>query len=154
MIRNLPFVMILLILSKRKMFELFYASARSTTSAILWIYFFISAYFAQIFRACVYFSLHKSRLPWRGHRSLNVLIRVCRYLFRSGNAEHPSDRFYNTTVEVLSDLSPLLDRNSNDVTEDGYVIIGKKWNSAFVLYNVIDLKTRIKMYDVNEIRYE
>ncbi|XP_032665148.1 alpha-1,3-mannosyl-glycoprotein 4-beta-N-acetylglucosaminyltransferase B isoform X3 [Odontomachus brunneus] len=52
-------------------------------------------------------------------------IFIKKYLFRSGNAEHPSDRFYNTTVEVLSDLSLLLDRNSNDVTEDGYVIIGK-----------------------------
>lgn len=52
-------------------------------------------------------------------------IFIKKYLFRSGNPEHPSDRFYNTTVEVLSEMSPLLDRNSNDVTEDGYIIIGK-----------------------------
>lgn len=58
-----------------------------------------------------------------------------RYLFRSGNPEHPSDRFYNTTVEVLSEMSPLLDRNSNDVTEDAYVIIGNKKN--YISYNLI-----------------
>lgn len=55
-----------------------------------------------------------------------------RYLFRSGNPEHPSDRFYNTTVEVLSEMSPLLDRNSNDVTEDGYIIIGNK-NCTYII---------------------
>lgn len=47
-----------------------------------------------------------------------------RYLFRSGNPEHPSDRFYNTTVEVFSELSTSLNRNSNDITEDGYIVIG------------------------------
>lgn len=52
-------------------------------------------------------------------------IFIRRYLFRSGNAEHPSDRFYNTTVEVFPQKPTSLDRNSNDVTEDGYVIIGK-----------------------------
>lgn len=62
---------------------------------------------------------------------------IFRYLFRSGNPEHPSDRFYNTTVEVLSEMSPLLDRNSNDVTEDGYIIIGNKEFSIPVSYNLI-----------------
>lgn len=85
----------------------------------------------------------------QGHKNFNTVVCVCRYLFRSGNAEHPSDRFYNTTVEVLSDLSPLLNRNSNDVTEDGYVIVGKKYNSTFVLYNVIHLRAGIKN-DIND----
>lgn len=55
---------------------------------------------------------------------LHILqVFVCfRYLFRSGNAEHPSDKFYNTTVEVLP-TNPIL--NAHNVTNDGYVIIGK-----------------------------
>ncbi|XP_043289885.1 alpha-1,3-mannosyl-glycoprotein 4-beta-N-acetylglucosaminyltransferase B [Venturia canescens] len=52
-------------------------------------------------------------------------IFIKKYLFRSGNVEHPSDKFYNTTIEVLTESSSTLNRNSNDVTEDGYVIIGK-----------------------------
>lgn len=52
-------------------------------------------------------------------------IFIKRYLFRSGNPEHPSDRFYNTTVEVLTETSVSLNRNSNDITEDGYIIVGK-----------------------------
>nr|XP_033195142.1 alpha-1,3-mannosyl-glycoprotein 4-beta-N-acetylglucosaminyltransferase B isoform X1 [Bombus vancouverensis nearcticus]XP_033195143.1 alpha-1,3-mannosyl-glycoprotein 4-beta-N-acetylglucosaminyltransferase B isoform X1 [Bombus vancouverensis nearcticus]XP_033195144.1 alpha-1,3-mannosyl-glycoprotein 4-beta-N-acetylglucosaminyltransferase B isoform X1 [Bombus vancouverensis nearcticus] len=52
-------------------------------------------------------------------------IFIKRYLFRSGNPEHPSDRFYNTTVEVFTKISASMNRNSNDITEDGYVIIGK-----------------------------
>lgn len=45
-----------------------------------------------------------------------------RYHFKSGNAEHPSDKFYNTTVEVLPE-NPL--QNTHNVTSDGYVVIGK-----------------------------
>lgn len=45
-----------------------------------------------------------------------------RYLFRSGNAEHPSDKFYNTTVELLP-VNPLY--NTHNITNDGYVVIGK-----------------------------
>ncbi|XP_071878766.1 alpha-1,3-mannosyl-glycoprotein 4-beta-N-acetylglucosaminyltransferase a isoform X1 [Bombus fervidus] len=52
-------------------------------------------------------------------------IFIKRYLFRSGNPEHPSDKFYNTTVEVFTKISASMNRNSNDITEDGYVIIGK-----------------------------
>lgn len=47
-----------------------------------------------------------------------------RYLFRSGNPEHPLDQFYNTTVQVLPVNSKAIDRNRNDVTEDGYLVIG------------------------------
>lgn len=49
-----------------------------------------------------------------------------RYLFRSGNAEHPSDRLYNTTVEILPESLP---ENSPiwstyNSTADGFLIIG------------------------------
>ncbi|XP_069670865.1 alpha-1,3-mannosyl-glycoprotein 4-beta-N-acetylglucosaminyltransferase A isoform X1 [Periplaneta americana] len=53
-----------------------------------------------------------------------VLIK--HYLFRSGNAEHPSDRFYNTSVEVLPESSHTsLSRVDYNATSDGYVIVGK-----------------------------
>lgn len=55
---------------------------------------------------------------------------VLRYLFRSGNPEHPGDRFYNTTVEVLPSQSGAVLENSSPVTgftraEDGFYIINK-----------------------------
>jgi alpha-1,3-mannosylglycoprotein beta-1,4-N-acetylglucosaminyltransferase A/B len=47
------------------------------------------------------------------------------YLFRSGNAEHPSDRFYNTSVEVLPESSHTsLSKIDYNATSDGYIIIG------------------------------
>jgi alpha-1,3-mannosylglycoprotein beta-1,4-N-acetylglucosaminyltransferase A/B len=51
---------------------------------------------------------------------------VSRYLFRSGNHEHPSDKFYNTTVEVLPDQ---LNEESvvwqqYNTTTDGFLIVG------------------------------
>ncbi|XP_055916240.1 alpha-1,3-mannosyl-glycoprotein 4-beta-N-acetylglucosaminyltransferase B [Eupeodes corollae] len=53
-------------------------------------------------------------------------ISLKRYLFRSGNSEHPSDRFYNTTVEVLPDslteTSPIW--STYNSTADGYLIVG------------------------------
>ncbi|XP_046468429.1 alpha-1,3-mannosyl-glycoprotein 4-beta-N-acetylglucosaminyltransferase B [Neodiprion pinetum] len=52
-------------------------------------------------------------------------IFIKKYLFRSGNAEHPLDRFYNTTVEVLPADFVSINRSANNVTEDGYIIIGK-----------------------------
>ncbi|XP_051172269.1 alpha-1,3-mannosyl-glycoprotein 4-beta-N-acetylglucosaminyltransferase B [Leptopilina boulardi] len=52
-------------------------------------------------------------------------IFIKKYLFRSGNAEHPLDKFYNTTVEILPKSMITLNRNYNNVTEDGYIIIGK-----------------------------
>lgn len=51
-------------------------------------------------------------------------IFIKKYLFRSGNVEHPSDRFYNTTVEALPVGTSSINRNANNVTEDGYVVIG------------------------------
>lgn len=57
---------------------------------------------------------------------LFLLFIVCRYLFRSGNTEHPSDRLYNTTIEVLPESLP---ENSPiwstyNSTADGFLIIG------------------------------
>ena len=47
-----------------------------------------------------------------------------RFFFRSGNAEHPSDKFYNTTVEVLPAEANQYG-NSLNVTSDGYIVVGK-----------------------------
>lgn len=53
-------------------------------------------------------------------------ILIKRYLFRSGNAEHPSDRFYNTSVEVLPESSQTtLSRSDYNSTSDGYIIVGQ-----------------------------
>ncbi|XP_017774951.1 PREDICTED: alpha-1,3-mannosyl-glycoprotein 4-beta-N-acetylglucosaminyltransferase B [Nicrophorus vespilloides] len=49
---------------------------------------------------------------------------VKRFFFRSGNAEHPSDKFYNTTVEVLP-VDPYPGSSTANVTSDGYIVIGK-----------------------------
>lgn len=66
---------------------------------------------------------------------------VCRYLFRSGNTEHPSDRFYNTTVEILPELlaesSPLW--SSYNSTPDGFLIIGN-FNSFGIAEGSVDTK--------------
>ena len=60
-------------------------------------------------------------------------------MFRSGNAEHPSDKFYNTTVEVLPQSINSVDRNHNNVTEDGYIIIGK-FDSLGIARGTVDKK--------------
>lgn len=49
---------------------------------------------------------------------------IKRYFFRSGNIEHPSDKFYNTTVEALPLKSNHYIRSLN-ATNDGYIILGK-----------------------------
>uniref|UniRef100_A0A6M2DW15 Putative alpha-13-mannosyl-glycoprotein 4-beta-n-acetylglucosaminyltransferase b n=1 Tax=Xenopsylla cheopis TaxID=163159 RepID=A0A6M2DW15_XENCH len=67
-------------------------------------------------------------------------IAIKSYLFRSGNAEHPSDRFYNTTIEILpasaakliSDVSP-----RTNTTNDGYLPIGK-FDSTGLAYGTLD----------------
>ncbi|EFA00960.2 alpha-1,3-mannosyl-glycoprotein 4-beta-N-acetylglucosaminyltransferase B [Tribolium castaneum] len=51
-------------------------------------------------------------------------IWIKRFFFRSGNAEHPSDKFYNTTVEVLPAEANQYG-NSLNVTSDGYIVVGK-----------------------------
>ncbi|KAK8772221.1 hypothetical protein V5799_024534 [Amblyomma americanum] len=50
-------------------------------------------------------------------------IRIERFLFRSGNQEHPDDKFYNTTVEVRLDYEPVLLPFTR--TPDGFYIVGK-----------------------------
>ena len=57
----------------------------------------------------------------------------CRYLFRSGNVEHPSDRLYNTTVEVLpvlklSDIEDV-DNGNYKATDDDFVVVGELYIS-------------------------
>ncbi|XP_015602515.1 alpha-1,3-mannosyl-glycoprotein 4-beta-N-acetylglucosaminyltransferase B [Cephus cinctus] len=66
-------------------------------------------------------------------------IFIKRYLFRSGNAEHPSDRFYNTTVEVMPENQRYVNKNSVNVTEDGYVIIGR-FDAMGIAQGTVDRK--------------
>lgn len=62
-----------------------------------------------------------------------------RFLFRSGSIEHPSDKFYNTTVEVLPDK---LNKESimwqkYNTTTDGFLIIGN-FNAMGLAEGVLD----------------
>ncbi|XP_066259965.1 alpha-1,3-mannosyl-glycoprotein 4-beta-N-acetylglucosaminyltransferase B isoform X1 [Euwallacea similis] len=69
----------------------------------------------------------------------NTPILIKSYLIKSGNAEHPSDKFYNTTIEVLPlDMpsTPSLTLASN-LTNDGFVIVGK-FDSAGVAKGAVD----------------
>lgn len=59
---------------------------------------------------------------------------LSRYLFRSGNTEHPGDKFYNTTVEIMPDdhvkkQNGVLDnterQNIYPRTSDGFLVIDK-----------------------------
>ena len=43
----------------------------------------------------------------------------------SGNAEHPSDKVHNATLEVLPAPADRVAGSAMVVTKDGYVIIGK-----------------------------
>ncbi|XP_025837722.1 alpha-1,3-mannosyl-glycoprotein 4-beta-N-acetylglucosaminyltransferase A [Agrilus planipennis] len=51
-------------------------------------------------------------------------IVVKKFYFRSGNAEHITDKLYNTTVEVLP-VDPIVQGSAWNVTSDGYIIVGK-----------------------------
>lgn len=68
-------------------------------------------------------------------------LQLKRYLFRSGSFEQPSDRFYNTTVEVLpanlSEDSPVW--STFKTTNDGYLIIGA-FNGLGIAEGSIDTK--------------
>lgn len=48
------------------------------------------------------------------------------FMFRSGNIEHPEDRFYNATVEVIpvQPLDVLEGSMDFNTTSEGYVIVG------------------------------
>ncbi|CAH1992962.1 unnamed protein product [Acanthoscelides obtectus] len=56
-------------------------------------------------------------------------INIKRFYFKSGNAEHPSDKLYNTTVEVLPVVDALLyatgsgGGGSYNLTTDGYIVV-------------------------------
>ncbi|XP_020798203.1 alpha-1,3-mannosyl-glycoprotein 4-beta-N-acetylglucosaminyltransferase B [Drosophila serrata] len=73
-----------------------------------------------------------------------------RYLFRSGNSEHPSDRFYNTTVELLP--ADTLSENSSvwsnfNTTTDGYLVVG-----AFDSLGVAEGQLDAKIGAIKELR--
>jgi alpha-1,3-mannosylglycoprotein beta-1,4-N-acetylglucosaminyltransferase A/B len=75
--------------------------------------------------------------------SLNLyfILKHFRFLFRSGNVEHPSDRFYNTTIEVLP---ASLGEDSQiwslyNTTNDGFIVIGS-FGSAGVAEGYVDSK--------------
>lgn len=72
-----------------------------------------------------------------------------RYLFRSGNTEHPSDRLYNTTVEILPASLP---ENSYiwtayNSTADGFLIVGN-----FNEFGIAEGTIESKIGKVKEIR--
>ncbi|XP_037943157.1 alpha-1,3-mannosyl-glycoprotein 4-beta-N-acetylglucosaminyltransferase B-like [Teleopsis dalmanni] len=75
---------------------------------------------------------------------------IRRYYFRSGNSEHPSDRFYNTTIEVLP--ADTLSENASvwstyNSTNDGYLIVG-----AFDAIGVAEGALDTKIGAIKEIR--
>ena len=51
---------------------------------------------------------------------------LCRFTFRSGNSEHPGDKFYNTSVELLlSDQNKATLSNQTYIQlADGFLILG------------------------------
>ena len=63
-----------------------------------------------------------------------------RFLFRSGNAEHPSDKFLNTTVEAL----PVPQTSTVNTTSDGFVVVGQ-FDSSGLAQGVIDHLGKIKV---------
>lgn len=62
-----------------------------------------------------------------------------RYLFRSGSLEHPSDKLYNTTVEILPDQlnEESLVWQQYNTTTDGFLIIGS-FNAMGLAEGVVD----------------
>ncbi|CAL4119809.1 unnamed protein product, partial [Meganyctiphanes norvegica] len=51
------------------------------------------------------------------------------FLFRSGNVEHPSDRLYNTTVEILPRIltsnHEALKKNGYKLLDDDFIVVGE-----------------------------
>lgn len=62
-----------------------------------------------------------------------------RFLFRSGNVEHPSDKFYNTTVEVDPENFAYSNTSRYSLTHDGYVVVGG-FNSFGIAEGALDPK--------------
>ena len=78
-----------------------------------------------------------------------ILSIIVRYSFRSGAPEHPGDKFYNTTVEVLpvdhiNKKGGVLDNKSHvhdfPMTEDSYLVIGGFIGTSGVAEGTIDPK--------------
>lgn len=72
-------------------------------------------------------------------------------MFRSGNIEHPEDRFYNATIELLP-VQPLEPDSSGmstelNTTSDGYVIVG-----SFDQLGVAEGSPSARIGKVNELR--
>lgn len=72
-----------------------------------------------------------------------------RYVFRSGAPEHPGDKFYNTTVEILPEdhvnkKGGVLDNKSHShsyqMTDDKYLVIGGFIGTSGVAEGTIDKK--------------
>ncbi|KAK2170426.1 hypothetical protein LSH36_3g29011 [Paralvinella palmiformis] len=70
------------------------------------------------------------------HSSLKGKVQKLKvfYLFHSGNSEHPGDKFYNTTIEILpvdhivkadGILSNQIHEHGYSRTEDGYLVINE-----------------------------
>ncbi|XP_066909573.1 alpha-1,3-mannosyl-glycoprotein 4-beta-N-acetylglucosaminyltransferase B isoform X2 [Halyomorpha halys] len=74
-------------------------------------------------------------------------VNVTKYLLKSGNAEHPSDRFYNTTVEVLPLITPTVVYDNFNYTADGFIIIGRFDNMG-----IAEGKVDHKLGAIKEIR--
>lgn len=80
-----------------------------------------------------------SLLPQRGDNLLfhfTPAVIIDKYLFRSGNVEHPEDKFVNTTVEI-SPAVPLNDEIPYPVTDDGFLLVGKFNNQSGVAEGTI-----------------
>ncbi|XP_059618456.1 alpha-1,3-mannosyl-glycoprotein 4-beta-N-acetylglucosaminyltransferase A isoform X3 [Phlebotomus argentipes] len=76
-------------------------------------------------------------------------VALRKYLFRSGNTEHPSDKFYNTTIEILpaglDEASPIW--STYNTTTDGFLIVG-----SFSSFGIAEGILEPKIGRVKEIR--
>lgn len=68
--------------------------------------------------------IHEMNLNFTMLLSFIFTFILRRFFFRSGNVEHPSDKFYNTTVEVKP-----VEQNHYvsmlNTTSDGFIVVGK-----------------------------
>lgn len=71
-------------------------------------------------------------------------------MFRSGNIEHPEDRFHNTTIEVLPWQQDTVEGGSSvefNTTTDGYIVVG-----AFDQLGVAEGSIPAKLGMIQELR--
>lgn len=85
------------------------------------------------------------------YEALNKTFSFHSYLFRSGNPEHPSDRFYNATVEILpesvAESSPIW--SAYNSTTDGFLIINN-FNEVGIAEGNIDARiSKVKEIRIN-----